>query len=88
MKLRYIKLLYPEVDEAVLFDLLYNCDHNAQTCIQRLEKMGYKRKEIVPRSKIKPAAEPIIARDTKPIRPKTVLNVMMLRKHGDKKLGK
>lgn len=43
MKLRYLKLLYPEADEAVLFDLLYNCDQNAMDAITRLEAMGYKR---------------------------------------------
>jgi len=45
MKLRYLKLIYPEADEAVLFDLLYNCDQNAQEAINRLEAMGYKRTE-------------------------------------------
>src|SRR5690242_1179893 len=45
MKLRYLKLIYPEADEAALFDLLYNCDHNAQEAIERLERMGYKRKD-------------------------------------------
>lgn len=47
MKLRYLKLLYPDADEAVLFDLLYNCDQNAQDAIERLEKMGYKRKDSI-----------------------------------------
>lgn len=47
MKLRYLKLIYPDADEASLFDLLYNCDHNAQEAIERLEKMGYKRQETI-----------------------------------------
>lgn len=46
MKLRYIKLLYPEVDETILFDLIYNCDLNAQHTMERLDEMGYKRKDI------------------------------------------
>jgi len=37
--------MYPEADEAVLFDLLYNCDQNAMEAINRLEVMGYKRTE-------------------------------------------
>lgn len=45
MKLRYLKLMYPEADEAILFDLLYNCDQNAMEAINRLESMGYKRSE-------------------------------------------
>lgn len=45
MKLRYIKILYPDVDEIVLFDLLYNCDHNVSDVMERIEKMGYKKKE-------------------------------------------
>ena len=45
MKLRYLKLMYPEADEAILFDLLYNCDQNAMEAINRLEAMGYKRSE-------------------------------------------
>ncbi|RWS06299.1 hypothetical protein B4U79_02655 [Dinothrombium tinctorium] len=47
MKLRYLKLLYPDADEAILFDLLYNCDHNAQEAIERLDKMGYRKKETI-----------------------------------------
>jgi hypothetical protein len=46
IKLRYIKLLYPEVDEAVLFDLLYNYDHNSQEVMIQLEKMGYQKRNI------------------------------------------
>lgn len=39
--------MYPEAEENFLFDLLYNCEHNAQEAIQRLEKMGYQRKAVV-----------------------------------------
>ncbi|XP_074594216.1 uncharacterized protein LOC141849682 [Brevipalpus obovatus] len=46
MKLRYINLLYPDVDTTVLFDLLYNCDRNAQCVIEKLDKMGYKRRDL------------------------------------------
>ena len=62
MKLRYLKLLYPEADEAILFDLLYNCDQNAMEAINRLEAMGYKRsasaiaKEAQNQSKLCPKA--------------------------------
>ncbi|XP_053206758.1 uncharacterized protein LOC128390968 [Panonychus citri] len=51
MKLRYIKILYPEVDEIVLFDLLYNCDHNVTDVMEKIEKMGYKKNPLPPRPK-------------------------------------
>ena len=43
IKLRYLKLLFPTVDEDKLFDLLYNNEHNAQFVIDSLERMGYKK---------------------------------------------
>lgn len=46
MKLRYLQRIYPDVEENFLFDLLHNCDDNAQHVIERLEQMGYRRKEL------------------------------------------
>lgn len=46
MKLRYLQRIYPDVEENFLFDLLHNCDDNAQRVIERLEQMGYRRKEL------------------------------------------
>lgn len=43
IKLRYLKLLFPSVDEDKLFDLLYNNERNAQIVIDSLERMGYKK---------------------------------------------
>ncbi|XP_076353852.1 uncharacterized protein LOC143248872 isoform X2 [Tachypleus tridentatus] len=45
MKLRYLKLVFPEADEAVLFDVLNNCDNNAQEASTRLTNMGYKKRD-------------------------------------------
>ena len=47
IKLRYLKLLFPSVDEDKLFDLLYNNEHNAQMVIDNLERMGYKRENTI-----------------------------------------
>ncbi|CAG2161972.1 unnamed protein product [Oppiella nova] len=70
MKLRYLKLMYPEADEAVLFDLLYNCDQNAMEAMNRLEKMGYKRTESSGKTS---SAKPLDTdfSKTKPFRPQT-----------------
>ncbi|CAG2112743.1 unnamed protein product [Medioppia subpectinata] len=70
MKLRYLKLMYPEADEAILFDLLYNCDQNAMEAINRLEKMGYKRSDTSGR---KPSVKPLDTdfSKTKALRPQT-----------------
>ena len=43
LKLRYLKLIFPEVDEDHLFDLLYNSGHNAREVIDTLEALGYKK---------------------------------------------
>ncbi|CAL1269362.1 unnamed protein product [Larinioides sclopetarius] len=45
MKLRYLKLVFPECDEAVLFDVLNNCDNNAQEASNRLVSMGYSKRD-------------------------------------------
>ncbi|KAG8176052.1 hypothetical protein JTE90_006833 [Oedothorax gibbosus] len=45
MKLRYLKLVYPECDEAFLFEVLNNCDNNAQEASGRLETMGYLKRD-------------------------------------------
>ncbi|GFQ71944.1 uncharacterized protein TNCT_136452 [Trichonephila clavata] len=45
MKLRYLKLVFPECDEAVLFDILNNCDNNAQEASNRLVGMGYSKRD-------------------------------------------
>ncbi|CAN7993672.1 unnamed protein product, partial [Ixodes hexagonus] len=45
MKLRYLKLVFPEADEALLFNMLYNTDHNAQEAMIRLGDMGFKKRE-------------------------------------------
>lgn len=45
MKLRYLKLVFPEADEAVLFDVLHNCDNNAQEASNRLIAMGYNKRD-------------------------------------------
>ncbi|RWS23987.1 hypothetical protein B4U80_08457, partial [Leptotrombidium deliense] len=72
MKLRYLKLMYPETDEAALFDLLYNCDHNAQEAIDRLDKMGYKRKDALRPSSAKVESITSITTEfLKPSRPKS-----------------
>jgi hypothetical protein len=47
LKLRYLKLLFPEVDEDHLFDLLYNSGHDAKEVIQTLEGLGYKKVDRV-----------------------------------------
>ncbi|EEC03094.1 conserved hypothetical protein [Ixodes scapularis] len=45
MKLRYLKLVFPEADEALLFNMLYNTDNNAQEAMTRLGDMGFKKRE-------------------------------------------
>jgi len=43
LKLRYLKLMFPDVDEDNLFDLLYNSDHDAREVINTLEGLGYRK---------------------------------------------
>ncbi|XP_064458719.1 uncharacterized protein LOC135369038 isoform X2 [Ornithodoros turicata] len=65
MKLRYLKLVYPEADEALLFNMLYNCDNNAQEAITRLGDMGYKKKDapfVRPTPKKTPPPKPVEVR--------------------------
>lgn len=47
IKLRYLKILFPNVEENKLFDLLYNNDHDALKVITDLEHMGYKKTDVV-----------------------------------------
>ena len=47
IKLRYLKILFPEVEENKLFDLLYNSDHDALRVMTDLEHMGYKKVNVV-----------------------------------------
>ncbi|XP_077532032.1 uncharacterized protein LOC144144453 [Haemaphysalis longicornis] len=56
MKLRYLKLLFPEADEAMLFNMLYNCDNNAQEAMTRLGDLGYKKRDA-PLPKGRPAKQ-------------------------------
>ena len=53
IKLRYLKILFPDVDEDKLFDLLYNSDHDALTVITDLERMGYKKVDVIAAAKAK-----------------------------------
>jgi len=71
MKLRYLKLIYPEADEAILFDLLYNCDHNAQEAMERLDKMGYKKKETIRPSSAKVESLTNIGESVRALRPQS-----------------
>lgn len=71
MKLRYLKLIYPDADEAVLFDLLYNCDQNAQEAINRLEAMGYKRTDSSRPTSAKITDVPTITITPKATRPQS-----------------
>ncbi|KAG1705482.1 hypothetical protein GQR58_003859 [Nymphon striatum] len=51
MKLRYLKSCFPEADEAILFDVLINCDNQTQDSMTRLTTMGYKKQDSpVPKS--------------------------------------
>ncbi|XP_043236859.1 ataxin-2 homolog isoform X2 [Amphibalanus amphitrite] len=50
MKLRYLKSVFPEADEALLLDVLTNCDNSVQKAGIRLTSMGYDKSEtpVVP----------------------------------------
>jgi len=46
MKLKYLKFAYPDVDEIILLDLLFNHDHNVNKVIEHLTKIGYNTSEL------------------------------------------
>lgn len=46
MKLKYLKFAYPDVDEIILLDLLFNNDHNVNKVIEHLHKFGYHSSEL------------------------------------------
>merc|ERR1711944_356362 len=45
MKLRYLKSVFPTVEEYLLLDLLSNSDNNVQKAADRLVKMGYVKRD-------------------------------------------
>jgi hypothetical protein len=53
IKLRYLKVLFPDVEENKLFDLLYNNDHDALRVIKDLEHMGYTKVDVIGLNKAK-----------------------------------
>ncbi|XP_066593090.1 uncharacterized protein [Prorops nasuta] len=44
MKLRYLKNIFPTVDETVLLDVLEQCDNNVQQTSERLIELGYEKR--------------------------------------------
>ncbi|OQR70716.1 hypothetical protein BIW11_11447, partial [Tropilaelaps mercedesae] len=45
VKVRFLKLLFPDADEADIYLVLQNADNNATEAIERLEQQGYKKLE-------------------------------------------
>lgn len=43
IKIKYLKKLYPKVDELDLFYMLHNCDMKANNVAKKLEELGYQR---------------------------------------------
>lgn len=59
MKLRFLKFVYPDVDDVALFDMLYNCDHNAQRVIKKLDEMGFEKHD--PAKRKRPASDAVMS---------------------------
>ncbi|GAB6033015.1 hypothetical protein CHUAL_012207 [Chamberlinius hualienensis] len=53
IKLRYLRRIYPGVDETILLDVLANADNNVQTAMLELGQLGYVKIETPP---IRPAS--------------------------------
>ena len=46
IKIKYLKKLYPKVDELDLFYMLHNCDMKANNVAKKLEELGYQRSSL------------------------------------------
>lgn len=46
MKLKYLKFAYPDVDEIILLDLLFNNDNNVNKVIEHLKNLGHCTSEL------------------------------------------
>uniref|UniRef100_A0A336KJS7 CSON011657 protein n=1 Tax=Culicoides sonorensis TaxID=179676 RepID=A0A336KJS7_CULSO len=51
MKLRYVKGLFPKVEETVILDVLANVDNNVQKASDRLLQMGYQKRDVIAANK-------------------------------------
>jgi hypothetical protein len=68
IKLRYLKVLFPEVDEDHIYDLLHNNGHNARIVMETLEKMGFEKAKNV----FLPGVEKRIMKEERPARPTSI----------------
>ncbi|XP_067013916.2 uncharacterized protein [Anabrus simplex] len=48
MKLRYLKSVFPKVDETLLLDILSNSDNNVQKATEKLLTMGFEKRDTPP----------------------------------------
>lgn len=73
IKLRYLKVLFPDVEENKLFDLLYNNDHDALRVIKDLEHMGYTKVDVIGLNKAKrDVVHDEHLAEKKPVRPTSI----------------
>nr|CAD7399666.1 unnamed protein product [Timema cristinae] len=48
MKLRYLKSVFPKADETLLLDILANADNNVQKATEKLQVMGFEKRDTPP----------------------------------------
>ncbi|XP_044259295.1 uncharacterized protein LOC123007793 isoform X2 [Tribolium madens] len=53
LKLRYMKSIFPQADETVILDILYNNESNIQKASEILSEMGFNRKDTVKAAQLK-----------------------------------
>merc|ERR1719427_1516697 len=69
MKLRYLKSVFPTVEEYLLLDVLANSENNVQKATDKLSKMGYVKRETpaAPRLHAKKKEEERLAEKRTPL---------------------
>lgn len=80
MKLRYVKGLFPKVEETVILDVLIGADNNVQKASDQLVSMGYQKRDMIAANKIalkkkeeeKEEREKILLNTPKPVKVKSI----------------
>ncbi|KAL3275872.1 hypothetical protein HHI36_020611 [Cryptolaemus montrouzieri] len=57
LKLRYMKSIFPQAEETIILDILYNNDNNIQRSSEKLREMGFEKKDSLKISQQKQQAK-------------------------------
>ncbi|KAK7872646.1 hypothetical protein R5R35_002645 [Gryllus longicercus] len=96
MKLRYLKSVFPKVEETLLLDILSNSDNNVQKATEKLQTMGFEKRDTPPprltlrgkseesnTSQPRPTAQPTPPPRMKSVEEKQKMKVRLQERHKD-----